>query len=133
MDQHGRTPPSNPYAPPTLASYVAVANTDASPPTTALDFSVESVQKSWLYRRLVVMLPEGAITIEYDARMPNDRVTVNGQLAVSLMSVVWFIPKFAFLIGPRPATIDVRIDWLLRVKFFELKIEGHSVYVEKRP
>ena len=131
-DSPGGGSPTNPYAAPSLASYVE----PPSPPvaaTSSAEFActAELLKKSWLYRRIGLLFPDGGVTIEYDARQPYDRVLVNGQLAVSVLSVVWFVPRFAFNIGPRRATIDVRINWLLRVKFFELKVEEHSVYVER--
>lgn len=124
--------PSNPYAPPSLASYVETTSPAIASSTTA-DFvcAAELLKKSWLYRRIALSLPEGSVTVEYDARQPYDRVLVDGRLAVSVLSVVWFIPRFAFNIGQRRATIDVRIDWLLRVSFFELKVEERSVYLEQ--
>ena len=88
-------------------------------------------EKGWLYRALQVATPEGTYRVTYNGRgLGYESVSVNGELAASRASTLWYVPEFYFPVGSMYALVKVRVWPWLSLRSFELIINGESVYSE---
>lgn len=124
-----RLTPFNPYAAPDLQSFQDPADSLAADATLA----ARLLLRAWLKRRIEVLLPTGPMIVEYSGRSPSDAVWVDGRLAASRYAWWWFVPHFDFRLGNLPATIDVEVAWNLRIRRFELRVDGRLIYAEPTP
>ena len=86
-----------------------------------------------LYRRIQVEAPVAA-TIEYVGYGLRDRILVNGRLVCWRLPIMGLSDEFEFSIStneePLPGRIIVEVSKFLRIRRFELQIDGQTVYVE---
>ncbi|MDP6467225.1 MAG: hypothetical protein QF918_05780 [Pirellulaceae bacterium] len=98
-------------------------------------FHVTLVSSKWLYRCLQVEAPIEAV-IEYRGRGIGELVTVNGVAMCRMMDLWWFARLFEFDLetdqAPLPVQVRVRVNLLLRIRGFQLWMDGKMVYEEGR-
>lgn len=88
-----------------------------------------------LYRKILVEAPVEA-SIEYIGYGLRDRILVNGRLVFWRLPIMGLSNAFEFSIptneDPLPGRIVVKVSKLfLRMRRFELQIDGQTVYLEK--
>src|SRR5262245_10935313 len=89
--------------------------------------------RSWLRRVLEVHTDEGWFLVEYNGRgFGYESVYVNDELALASTSLVWFVPRFEFRMGPHPAAVEGRVWPWLAIRSFRLIVEDAVVYAEGR-
>jgi hypothetical protein len=87
--------------------------------------------RSWLWRVLDVVTPQGNYIVEYNGRgIGIETVYVNVELAARRTSFLWFVPSFRFQLGEYVAVLDVRVWPWLTLREMSLRIEGGLVYDE---
>jgi hypothetical protein len=91
------------------------------------------IRSSWLRRVLEVRTDDGWFLVEYNGRgLGYESVWVNGELALSSTSLMWFVPRFDFSLGPRPAVVEVRVWPWLTIRSFRLTVDDVVLYAEGR-
>nr|CAA9282853.1 hypothetical protein AVDCRST_MAG63-4078 [uncultured Armatimonadetes bacterium] len=93
--------------------------------------SCKLTTKKLLYRSWEVVTSEGWFQVEYDGRTCGyESVLVQGEVAVSTPSLLWFVPRFEFRVGSLPASLDVRVWPWLALRSARLTIDGRVAYSE---
>ena len=119
----------NPYQSP-------VATTAIDPDQRAWKGGADAVLagRGLLHRKVIVNRPI-EVTIEYMARGLSDRIIVDGNTVVSLLPIIWLYERFDFEIpyrdGTLPATVRLKLGHALRMKSFEIEINGVVAYSEE--
>jgi hypothetical protein len=62
--------------------------------------------------------------------MGYEEILVDGKTAKRTISIFWYVPRFEFIIGNQTAVVNVGVSPLLKIKKFDLEIEGETVYSE---
>ena len=89
------------------------------------------VRRSRLQRAVEVALPEGVFLVEYiGSRIGYEFIQVRPGERFREMSWLWFVPRFDFDVGGRPAILEVRVAPWLSVWSFSLQIDEVIVYDE---
>jgi hypothetical protein len=87
--------------------------------------------KGWLRRVLTVTTPEASYTVEYSGRgLGYETVSVDHEVVAGGTSVRWFIPRFEFALGARPAVVEVRVWPWFAVRSLSLFVGGTLLYQE---
>jgi hypothetical protein len=92
-------------------------------------------KKSWLCRTVLINLEvEGSFKdhyVKYNGKgIGNEKVYVDGTLACSAMSWLWFTPRFEFFINGHQALIEVRVSPWLTLQSLRLFVDGNLEYHE---
>jgi hypothetical protein len=89
------------------------------------------LNKKWLLREWHVATSSGDFVVTYSGRGHGyESVRVNGAVAVKTRSSVWFTPKFDFLVGASPASVEVRVWPWLAVRAIRLRVADDICYSE---
>ena len=88
------------------------------------------VRREWLLRTLKVELPGGTHFVEYDgAGLGYEQVSVDGNIVIR-GSHRWYVPRFEFELGGRPAAVEVRVWPWFALRSFALLVNDHLIYAE---
>ncbi len=89
------------------------------------------IEKKWLWRSFHVVTNDGVFEVVYNGKGTGyEEVTVNGEVACRLPSLVWYVPKFDFNIGGANAQINVKVSSLLQINSFSLSVGETEIYSE---
>ena len=89
------------------------------------------IEKKWLWRSFHVAMTDGVFEVIYNGKGTGyEEVTVNGEVACRMPSLLWYVPKFDFVIGDAPARINVKVSPLLQISSFSLIVGGAEIYSE---
>ena len=89
------------------------------------------MEKRWLWRSFHVVTNEGVYEVIYNGKGTGyEEVTVNGETACRMSSVLWYVPRFDFNIGSAAAQINVKVSPLLQIVSFDLSVSGTEIYSE---
>ena len=89
------------------------------------------IEKKWLWRNFYVLTADGGFEVAYNGKGAGyEEITVNGKIACRRTSLWWYVPKFDFHIGESNVSVNVKISPLMRIKRFDLSVDGRLVYSE---
>jgi hypothetical protein len=89
------------------------------------------IDKRRLTRDLSVVTSEGVFDVKYNGNgMGYEEILVDGKTAKRTISIFWYVPRFEFNIGNQMAVVNVGVSPLLKIKKFDLEINGQTVYSE---
>ena len=92
--------------------------------------SAKLVRRGWLQRGIELTLPDGRHVVEYDGRgVGYEQVSVDGGV-IRLTRWIWFVPRFEFKLGGRPAILEVQVWPWLTLRSLALKVGDDVVYAE---
>ncbi len=90
------------------------------------------MEKKWLWRSFHVVTEDGVYEVIYDGKGTGyEEVTVNGEVACRMPSLLWYVPKFDFTIGGANAKINVKVSPLLQISSFDLLVNETEIYSER--
>ena len=95
---------------------------------------VSLIESTWL-RRLIRLRQPIDVNIEYNGRgIGSEAVLVNGLVVSRRTSLLWFTPRFEFVIdspeGPIAAAVEVRVWPWLQIRKIRFTVQGDCVYSE---
>lgn len=103
----------------------------AGPDPSSGGISVALCGAGWLLRRFDVRTPGGTYRVEYDGRgIGYESVLIDGAAVARLASLLWFVPRFEFLVGGLPAVLHVRIWPWCTFRAVRLEVAGRVGYIE---
>lgn len=89
------------------------------------------IEKKWLWRSFHVVTEGGVHEVIYDGKGTGyEQVTVNGEVACRLQSLLWYEPRFDFKIGSENAQINVKVSALMQITSFNLIVGDTEIYSE---
>lgn len=89
------------------------------------------IEKKWLWRSFHVVTADGVFEVIYNGKGTGfEEVTVNGEIACRMPSLLWYVPKFDFVIGSSNAQINVKVSPLLQISSFNLIVGDTELYSE---
>lgn len=89
------------------------------------------IEKRRLTRDLSVITTDGVFDVKYNGKgMGYEEVLVDGKTAKRTISFWWYVPRFEFNIGNQNAVVNVGVSPLLKIKRFNLEINGETIYSE---
>jgi hypothetical protein len=92
------------------------------------------IESGWLYRS-VYLAPPYDLIVEYNGRgLGHETVLVDGTVVSRMTSLLWFVPRFEFQIGPDDAPFDAVVEvrvwpWLC-IRKFRILVGEECVYRE---
>ena len=82
-------------------------------------------------RSFHVVTKDGVFEVVYNGKGTGyEEVTVNGEIACRMPSLLWYVPKFDFDIGGAHAQINVKVSPLLQISSFNLIVGEAEIYSE---
>lgn len=89
------------------------------------------IEKKWLWRSFHVVTADGVFEVIYNGKGAGyEEVTVNGEIACRLPSLLWYEPRFDFKVGSETSQINVRVSALLQISAFNLIVGDAEIYSE---
>ena len=89
------------------------------------------IEKKWLWRSFHVVTGGGVYEVVYNGKGTGyEEVTVDGEVACRLQSLLWYQPQFDFAVGGANAQINVKVSGLLQIVEFNLIVGGAEIYSE---
>ncbi len=89
------------------------------------------IEKKWLWRGFHVVTNEGVYEVIYNGKGTGyEEVTVNGEVACRLQSLMWYQPRFDFAVGSVNAQINVKVSGLMQIISFNLIVGDAEIYSE---
>ncbi len=89
------------------------------------------IEKKWLWRNFHVVNANCVYEVAYNGKGTGyEEITIDGEVACRIQSLMWYAPKFDFVIGDANAQINVKVSPLLQISSFDLIIDGTEIYSE---
>lgn len=89
------------------------------------------IEKKWLWRSFHVVTGDGVFEVAYNGKGTGyEEVTVNGEIACRMQSLLWYEPQFDFKIGNANAQINVKVSALMQIISFNLIVGDAEIYSE---